>query len=238
MGPPQFVRFCDLTAEHVNRDLQVHTAYTDGGATAEEIIRRAEEMRLKEIAFTEHVRRSSDFFPRFATEVRELRGRTTVGIYVGIEVKTEDEQGTLDVHPAVFEQAEIVLGSVHRFPIGDGRFISAREFGYEEAAAREFRLALGLLRHAPIHVLSHPGGMCNRTFGRFPEKFLEELMRASLERGIAIEINTSYYPRNLDAFLDLCRRVNPYVSVGSDVHQLSELGTCREALKARGVGCA
>lgn len=236
MTTPTFVPFKDLDRKHVNRDFQVHTALTDGEGTVEAIIARAETLGLEEIAFTEHVRRQSTYFPSFAASVQAARAATAVTVYTGIEAKAEDEKGTLDAPDDALATAELVLGSVHRFPLGDGRFIHAREFDYAEAARRERALALGLVRSAPIHVLSHPGGMCLSAFGTFPAEYFEELMRAALERGIAIEINTSY-TKDLDAFLALCRRVNPLVSVGSDVHRLDDLGTCRAALWSRGIGC-
>ncbi len=237
MNRPHFVRFNDLAPAHVNRDLQVHTVATDGQATISEMIKRAEKLCLDEIAFTEHVRRTSKYFPVFAAEVREAREKTRVRVYVGLETKADDDRGTLDASPETLSEAEIVLGSVHRFPGGQGRLVEARQLGYKEAAERELTLALGLLRHAPIDVLSHPGGMCQRAFGKFPVEFFEELMRVSMERCIAIEINISY-TQDLDNFLALCRKVNPFVSVGSDAHRLGDLGSCRDALRARGIGCA
>ncbi len=236
MTRPPFVRFNELRPEHVNRDLQIHTTATDGQATIAEIISRAEVLELGEIAFTEHVRKESAYFQGFAAEVRESRKTTNVRVYVGIEAKVEDENGTLDASSGVLAESEIVLGSVHRFPTVDGKFLPAREFRYEEAARRELALAMALLKNAPIDVLSHPGGMCQAAFGEFPASYFEMLMQASLERGIAIEINTSY-TRRLDEFLTICRQVNPIVSVGSDVHKLSDLATCRDALRQRGLGC-
>lgn len=236
MKRPQFTRFKDLTSVYVNRDLQVHTVATDGKATVGEMIMRAEDLGLNEIAFTEHVRRTSHYYNGFTAEVHSARQRANVRVYVGLEAKAFDENGTLDASQEALSQAEIVLGSVHRFPIGGGRFVVAGQFDYEEAARREFALALGLIRYAPIDVLSHPGGMCQRAFGRFPEELFEELMLVSLERGIAIEINIAYTV-DLERFLALCQKVNPFVSIGSDAHQLNELGTCRDALRARGIGC-
>lgn len=236
MNHPQFVRFRELTPSYVNRDLQVHTSATDGEATVREVIEHAERVGLREIGFTEHVRRTSTYYTSFAAEVRTARQETNMRVYVGLEAKAEDEYGTLDAPGEALEQAEIILGSVHRFPAGEGQFVSAGQFEYEEAARREFDLSLGLLRHAPIHVLSHPGGMCQRAFGRFPAEFFEDIMRTSLERSIAIEINISY-TRDLDAFLELCQKVNPLVSIGSDAHRLRQLGSCRDALRARGIGC-
>ena len=232
-----FVPFRELTRAEVNRDLQIHTVATDGQGTVSELIARAEALGLEEIAFTEHVRRNSRYFEGFADDVEQARLKSRVRVSVGIEVKTEDAQGTLDVSPEVLRRAEIVLGSVHRFPDGAGGFVSAESVSYAEAVEREMRLALGLLRRAPIDVLAHPGGMCQRAFGRFPQDGFEELMRVSLERRIAVEINTAY-TRDLDGFLALCQRINPVVSVGSDVHEVSQLGACRDALWARGIGCA
>ena len=233
---PTFARFSDLTRALVNRDLQVHTSATDGQGTIEELISLAAARALGEIAFTEHVRKSSTYFDRFADAVCRARESASVNVWLGIETKAEDDAGTLDVSPSTLARTELVLGSVHRFPIQGGNFKAASEFPYAEAVQREMALALGLLRHGPIHVLAHPGGMCQRAFGQFPAECFEELMRASLARGIAIEINTAY-TQDLDGFLALCRKINPFISIGSDVHRPEELGTCRDALWARGIGC-
>lgn len=236
MGGPPFVRFRELGPEHVNRDLQIHTCETDGEATIPQIVTQAEALGLEEIAFTEHVRRTSDYVEEFVNHVRRARELTNVRVYAGFEIKVTDERGTLDASPETLARAELVLGSVHRFPTGDGQFLAASHFSYAEASQRELTLALGLLREAPIQVLAHPGGMCQRAFGKFPSEYFETLMQASLERQIAMEINTSY-TCDLDGFLALCRKVNPFVSIGSDVHRLSDLGTCRNALWSRGIGC-
>ena len=235
MTRPAFVRFNALRPQHVNRDLQIHTTATDGEATIEEILAQAEALGLIEIAFTEHVRKQSSYVPEFLASVRAARVARRVRVYAGFEVKAEDDRGTLDIAPEALAQAELILGSVHRFPV-DGMLKPASSFGFEEAAQRELELALGLLRYAPIDVLAHPGGMCQRAFGRFPDDSFRTLMRVSLERGIAIEINTSY-TQDLDRFLSLCREMNPLVSVGSDVHRLSDLGACARALTSRGIAC-
>ena len=234
---PQFVRFNELTRSYVNRDLQVHTVATDGEATIEELLSRARQLDLAEIAFTEHVRRTSEYFHAFAEDVRRCRRDAALQVYVGMETKALDADGTLDAPPEAVAEVELVLGSVHRFPDGNGGLIAPEALLYEEAAKRELELALGLVRRAPIHVLAHPGGMCQRAFGRFPEDYFVRVMEAALEHGVAIEINTAY-TRDLDGFLALCRRVNPLVSIGSDVHRVSDLGRCRDALLARGIGCA
>lgn len=227
---PHFVRYRDLTPTEVNVELQMHTVQTDGQATAAELLGAASERGLSAVAFTEHVRRSTDWFPAFAADVRAAAARVPgVRAYVGIEAKALDETGGFDATDALVAASEIVLGSVHRFPDGQG---GVREFAgipATEMAETECRLALGLLRHAPIDVLAHPGGMYQRRYGAYPADLFREMMVVSLERSVAIEINASYLV-DVEGFLELCDEINPYVSVGSDVHRLDEMGRCRDRL--------
>lgn len=230
-----FPRFSDLDAVSVNRDLHMHTRQTDGEATVEALLAEAARRGLGEVAFTEHVRRASDWYAGFARTVREARERLATTAYVGVEAKALDSAGTLDATEGILADAELVLGSVHRFPGTRDAPVDPGALAYADAARIEFDLALGLARHAPLHVLAHPGGMCLRHFHAFPHEQMRTLMQTCLDRGIAVEINASYL-QDLDGFLDLCREVNPYVSVGSDVHRLSDVGRCRDLLLARGIG--
>jgi putative hydrolase len=233
--PIEFKRFSEMDAASVNRDLHVHTVATDGAGTVAENLEAARDIGLGEIAFTDHIRRESTYFPEYAKLVRAEAERTDVRVFLGFEAKALDEDGSLDAPDVAMKEADIRLGSVHRFPVRRGGLMKVSEFSYEEASEIEYRLARGLARHAPIDVLAHPGGMCLRTFGRFPEDKLLDLMCETLERGIAFEINNAHIP-DFDRFIELCRDVDPIVSIGSDAHQLARLGDCRNALRARGVG--
>lgn len=230
MGKPEFYRFNDLTRQRLNVEYQVHTNRTDGEDTIQAILEAAGKKNLSAIAFTEHVHKSSDWFANFVDEViKERTNLASLEIYIGCEAKALDEKGGLDASPAILAQCEIVLGSVHGFPSERLAGRSMNDLRAEECAEIEFDLSLGLLRSAPIDVLAHPGGMCCRKYGSFPVEHYESLMKESLNRRIAIEINTSYIT-DLVAFLQLCSRINPYVSIGSDVHRLQDVGKCRDRL--------
>lgn len=230
MGKPVFYRFGELTRERVNIDYQVHTNRTDGEETIQAILEEADRKKLSGIAFTEHVRKSSRWFMEFKEEVIGNRTKaSSIDIYVGCEAKALDVKGELDATPEILSQCDIVLGSVHGFPSDMLAGISMNDLQANECAEIEFELSLGLLRGAPIDVLAHPGGMCCRKFGSFPDNYYEILMKESLKRRIAIEINTSYIAKPA-SFLRLCRSINPYVSIGSDVHRLQEVGKCRDML--------
>lgn len=233
---PTFRRFRELTPEDVNVDFQVHTVKTDGDATIDEILDRTAERNLRAIAFTEHVRKDTKWFPDFVNDVRAAAGRRPgLTVYVGCETKAEDTAGTLDLSDEIFDACDIVLGSVHRFPNGRGGFLDFNTLSAAQMADLEFDLAMGMVKGGRIDVLSHPGGMYERRHGAFPKERFRALMEATLEAGIAIEINSSYLV-DVDSFLGLCAEVNPFVSIGSDVHKLDEIAKCRDMLRTKGVG--
>jgi putative hydrolase len=118
---------------------------------------------------------------------------------------------------------------VHRFPDARGGFLDFAALDAGATAEIECELALGLLRGAQIDVLAHPAGMYQRRYGRYPDTLFRRMLETSLERGIAVEINTSYL-FEIEPFLELCNVVNPFVSIGSDAHGAEELGRCRDAL--------
>ena len=226
-----FKHFHNLTPDDINVEFQTHTNQTDGHNSIREVLQRAHERGLRAIAFTEHVRRSTDWFTGFAQAVRaEAADFPDLTVYVGCEAKALNVQGGLDVSDEVRAQCEIVLGSVHTFPKKFGKFDDYDKNDPQQVrrfAEIECELALGLLKYAPIHVLAHPGGMYQRRFGAFPPDLFREMMLATRVQNVAIEISSSYLV-DMPGFLALCAELNPLVSIGSDVHELDHVAKCRD----------
>ena len=233
----RFPRFRELTPTDCNVELHVHTTWTDGRASIAEVLAAARAAGLATIALTEHVRRGSqEWFGRFAADVRRTaEDFSDLEVLVGCEAKALAADGTpasvLDVDPAVIEESDMVLGSVHRFPAADGGLLNFADLDRATMARMEAELASSLLRYAPIDVLAHPGGMYQRRHGVFPENLMREIVTTAVERGIAVEISTSYL-KDVRGFLDICRSLNPYVSIGSDAHSIADIGSCRAAVTA------
>lgn len=232
---PKFKRFNDLKAEDINFDFHMHTTQTDGKSTVEEMITQAKKLKLDSIAFTEHANSSTDWFHDFKAHIDELRINEELDIVIGIEAKSLDFQGSIDVNQNIVDNAEVIIGSVHRYPDGKGGLIELDkilELGAKKAAEIEFNLANGLLQNGQIDILGHPFGVYSKFFDTFPERFMEQLFNLSLKRGIAIEINTCYNI-NQDNFFSLLRKINPYVSIGSNAHKESEIGRSFNTIKMR-----
>jgi putative hydrolase len=234
----RLVRFRDLRWADVNRELQVHTTWTDGQADLATLLAHAWRRGLRTVAFTEHVRRETTWFPAFAGAVRSWRPRyPELEILVGCEAKALDARGSLDATERILAECDLVLGSVHRLPDGAGGFVHPSALPAAACLERELAVALGLLDAAPIDVLAHPCGMSlRRSPDVFPEAALRALCRRGLERGVAIEINPTYLGPHWGAFLRLCAELDPYVSIGSDAHRPEHLAACRDKLVADGIG--
>jgi putative hydrolase len=230
MHKPLFPRFHDLDRRGVNVEWQLHTNWTDGEPTIEEVLQTASSRQLRSVAFTEHVRKETDWFPAFARAVKTASQRfPELETFVACETKAMDTLGQLDVSSDVLRLSDLVMGVVHRFPDGAGGYLDFKSMSAQSMAEMECELSLGMIRFAPIDVLGHPGGMYQRRFGAFPTELFAKLFEAVKERDIAIEINASYLV-DMPAFLAMCRDMNPRVSIGSDAHKTSEIGRCRDLL--------
>jgi putative hydrolase len=230
-------RYLELTPDDLNVEYQVHTKQTDGQATITEILETAQARGLTAIAFTEHVRKDTTWFPRFAADVRTAaQDYPNLVVLVGCEAKALDSAGTLDLTDDIRARCDLVLGSVHRFPVESGGYMDWDLLDDAAFACVEYELALGLLKSARIDVLAHPGGMYQRRRNQpFPETYLLNMMMVSAETAVAIEINTSYL-LDVDGFLKLCSMTNPYISIGSDAHTLEAIGQCRDVLRSKRAG--
>lgn len=226
-----FLNFNQLTDQDLNIDYHIHTNQTDGHNSIEAIIKRALELGLKKIAFTEHVRASTDWFDSFEKNVRSAASNyPDIKVLVGAEAKVLDYKGNLDITVNIMNKSDIILGSVHRIPDGKGGSIKFKDLSPKDLADIEFELAMGILKYAPIDVLAHPGGVYSLNYGAFPIRYYEELMRCAKDNDKAMEISSRYLKNTYD-YLSLCGDIDPLVSIGSDVHNIEDIGVCRRTLK-------
>ncbi len=75
-------------------DAHIHTTFSDGHDTVGAVLAAAVACGLSCVALTDHVRRSTDWFPRYVKEVRRVAGSfPQLTVYVGVEA---GDQATLD----------------------------------------------------------------------------------------------------------------------------------------------
>jgi putative hydrolase len=211
-------------------DSHLHTSWTDGASTVEEVYRTAIECGLETVLYSEHSRKTStDWFPSFAAEVQALPS-SPCKAYVGTEVKVESFAGDIDTVPAISDLCDFVMASVHRFIDVNGRTREFSETDPSEAVELEFNLTWAVLANPQVDILGHMFGMCYRRFMVTPpdEKICALISRAA-EFGVAVEINSHYHP-NARKMIQWCRDFNALITFGSNSHTLESVGAIMRLL--------
>ncbi len=211
-------------------DSHLHTSWTDGKGTVEEVYHAAIERGLTTVLYSEHSRKTSaDWFPLFAAEVRALPS-SPCKAYVGTEVKVESFEGGIDTVPAISDLCDFVMASVHRLIDADGRTLRFSETDPDEALDLEFKLTWAVLANPQVDILGHMFGMSYRRFQMTPsDEMIRELISRAADFGVAVEINSHYHPDPLK-MIQWCRDCKARVTFGSNAHTLENVGAIMRLL--------
>ncbi|WP_457630124.1 DNA polymerase/3'-5' exonuclease PolX [Oceanithermus sp.] len=206
-----------VTLEQIRGDLQVHSTWSDGKATLEELAAAAAGRGYEYLAVTDHspaVRVAGGVPPEKVGErlaaIRAVNEKTGGRPYLlaGAEVDILPD-GSLDYPDEVLAELEIVLVAIH----------AHFNLGREEQTRRILRA----LENPYVHVLAHP---TTRHLGRRGpiEADWEKIFERARELGKAVEID-GYYNR-LDLPDSLARRAGELglmVSLSTDAHATDHL---------------
>jgi putative hydrolase len=192
-----------------DHDYHVHSNYNDHSAsdlTIKNIIVRAEKMGLRVIALTEHVRRTSDWIPRYLDEIRtETAAANTnkLKIIPGFESKILKD-GTIDCSEE-YSKNHFIVASFHS------------TFGDKKTWTDALKSAI---LNPDVDVIGHlapePGFDLN-------DGELSELASLISSKRKIIEINAKYHrppPKWILKFKEYDVRFH----LGSDAHSLEEIG--------------
>lgn len=200
----------------IRGDLHMHTEWSDGRDSVEEMVRTAAALGYEYIAITDHsphavpVRNlTPEAIGRQADEIAGVRERyRQLTILHGCEVDILPD-GRLDLPDKVLERFDIVLASLH-----DRAGHSADQL---------LRRYLAAMRHPLVAMITHP---TNRLVPHRPGYDLDydRLFEAAVETGTLVEIDGS--PAHLDLDGALARRAieaGATVAIDSDSHRAEML---------------
>lgn len=113
-------------------DFHIHTNITDGKMTIVKVIQLARKLKIKEIAFTEHISKTPNYnWMEFRKKIKDAIP-LNLPVLIGVEAKVLNKRGDLNVESPILNKADIILGAVH----GKGDVI--------------------WLLNSPCHIIAHP----------------------------------------------------------------------------------
>lgn len=232
-----FFNSLNLKNELKPYEFHIHTNYTDGTSSIEDLILESINRNLELIIFSEHIEpwfvKSKDWFMNYVDEINFFKKKYQgqINIKIGVEAPAVDFDGNIDVSSEMDEHCEYILGAAHRYPGIEGRKIS--DLSSEEAIDLEYRTLLGLAGNKRIDALAHLGGTCYKYCSGFPNSLVIEVMKKANINGVAIEVN-HVYNQPIDTFIDLCLKTSSRIVLGSNVHKKEDLGAVYFNLKKNG----
>ena len=209
-------------------DGHLHSSFSDGLNTPEEMVIKALELGYKEIVFADHVRRTTDWIPEYVAEIRRLNAKyTDIAIYVGIEAKVIDLDGHLDVRNDLYQQVDFVLAAFHRIPCGANAFLTSNQIYRDrnKACALWTEAMLRLLEYGRFSWIAHPTGILSRYHIDLTEELELEIAEKAAEATCIMEISCK---RGVPTkrFRKLLLQTGVPLIWGSDSHSIADLVDC------------
>ena len=202
---PRLVELADLRG-----DLHMHTDWSDGRATLEEMVVAAKERGHRYVAICDHARRLRDGRLEAQTEAIAALNASVSGIRIlaGIEVDIRAD-GSLDFADEALAERDWVMASIHS--------------GFDGPRERLTERLVAAMEHPHVDCIGHPTG---RKINRRPpyELDFERVCEAAAETGTFLEINAQ--PDRLDLTDMLARaaaEAGVRIVVSTDAHRLHEL---------------
>ena len=212
---PSLVRLDDIRG-----DLQMHSTWSDGKASIEEMALRCRELGYDYLAMTDHS-------PNLAmvqgvtaekaklqwSEIEKIQGRLEgITVFRSMEVDILKD-GSLDMEEEILAGLDLVVISVH----------TLMDMVKTEMTDR----VIEAMRHPSADILAHPTGrLLNR---REPFALdVEAVLRAAAEFDVAVELNAS--PRRLDlsdVHVRRAKELGVKVVISTDAHEPRALGSMR-----------
>ncbi|ACL16199.1 PHP domain-containing protein [Methanosphaerula palustris] len=186
----------------------IHTSYTDGHNSVDEYCRRAGELGIPLVAFTEHVRRDLNYdFHAFLDAVDRARDEYDLIILSGCEAKVLPG-GTLDVDHDLLIQVDYPIFAFHSFPKDFDLYLDA---------------LYAVLSNPYVNAWAHPGLFLRKTGFQMPEDELDTIFQKLKDNDVLMELNKKYTLPPAE-WINSGKNYPLNFVRGSDCHRVEEIG--------------
>ncbi|QSX05314.1 PHP domain-containing protein [Sedimentibacter sp. zth1] len=226
----------------VTKDYHVHSKFSHvrhAKNTVEEIVNKAIEVGLKEIAITNHGLSHITYGIRkrhllsLRKEINELQMKyPNIKILLGVEANILSLNGDIDVTQDIIDNCDIVLCGYHTF-VGYKTFKDfwsfmvlnklAKKFGWfvEKQRKSNTQAIVKAMESKKINILTHPG-----------EKLIvdiEKIAKSAEKNSIILEINSSHKHLSTEE-LKVCKLYDIKYIINSDSHSIDTIGDYKSGI--------
>src|SRR5262245_18896149 len=202
--------------EDVRGDLHMHTTWTDGKYTTEEMVEAARKRDYKYVAITDHSKSlgvagglSDEDLMKHTDECRALDARySDIRVLAGTEVDIRQD-GTLDYSDELLAKLDFVVASIHS--------------GFKQDKASLTMRVVRAMQNPYVRLIGHPTG---RLLGdRDPyELDLDEIMKEAARTRTCLEVNSNFHRLDLnDTHCRKAREMGVRVIINTDSHNYDDL---------------
>jgi len=208
---PKIIGYNDLKG-----DLQMHTKWSDGSNTIEEMALAAKKLGHEYICITDHTGKLA--IANALDEKRLVQQRKEIekvnkklrGVFVlqGTEVNIKDD-GNLDMDDKILKQLDIVIGAVHS--------------GFKNPKEKMTKRIIKAMENENVDIIAHPTGRLITKRESY-EIDLDAVLDAAKKTNTILEINS--YPERMDlrdVHVRASVKAGVKLSIGTDAHNTDQL---------------
>lgn len=209
-----------IELDNIKGDLHMHTTWSDGRATIEEMALSAKELGYEYIAITDHspsstianglsVERLKEKKKELIAANKKIKG---INILMGSEVDIKTD-GSLDYSDEVLKELDVVIASVHS--------------GFKMERETITNRILRALESPLVHALGHPTGRLINEREPY-DVDIDQIIEAALKYDKALEVNSSYLRLDLkDLHVKKAVEAGVKIIISTDAHRTEQLQQMR-----------
>jgi DNA polymerase (family 10) len=208
---PRVVEVSDIQG-----DLHMHTTWSDGKYSVEEMVEASRKRGYKYVAVTDHSKSlgvagglSDEDLLRHTEEVRQVGAKfSDIRVLAGTEVDIRQD-GTLDYPDELLAQLDFVVASIHS--------------GFKQDRASLTARVVAAMQNPYVRVIGHPTGRLLGDREGYDLDF-DEVMKEAARTRTCLEVNANFHRLDLsDVLCRKAREMGVHIIINTDSHSYDDL---------------
>jgi len=202
--------------EDIRGDLHMHTTWSDGKYSTEEMVEAARKRGYKYVAITDHSKSlgvagglSDEDLLKHTDECRALDAKfSDIRVLAGTEVDIRQD-GTLDYSDELLAKLDFVVASLHS--------------GFKQDKASLTMRVVRAMQNPYVRVIGHPTGRLLGDREAYELDF-DEIMKEAARTRTCLEVNSNFHRLDLnDMHCRKAREMGVHVIINTDSHNYDDL---------------